>query len=282
MAKNTGKDYEILVQGIFQMLVDQQSVPNVTVKRNVTLQGLTGNTHQIDVYWEFRLADVVYKTVVQCKNWSSRVKQEQVLAFNSVLQDIPGQPRGIMVTSTGVQSGAERFAKSHGIVVYHLRSPDDAFWKGKLRRIVVNLHFAHPSITDVRPIIDEDWAKKVKQERGIDRFTVKIEGYPKDLQLVDSHGAPIGTVDDVLDGLVPAHYDEAPPEQKQIQFASDTFLIVQGGDVDRLKIKGLLATVAQTTSTDTKVALDGADFVKYVLTDLTNGGERIIRPEDVK
>jgi hypothetical protein len=40
----------------------------------VTLQGKL-TKHQIDVYWEFRIGDVVYRTVVQAKDWSKPVDQ---------------------------------------------------------------------------------------------------------------------------------------------------------------------------------------------------------------
>jgi hypothetical protein len=114
-----GIPYEILVQSIFQEIHDQQSVHTIRVKHDITLQGID-TTHQIDVYWEFSLGGIVYRTIVQARDWKSEIKKEHVLAFKGVLEDIPGQPRGIIITRTGFQRGAKAIAKAHGIKLYLL------------------------------------------------------------------------------------------------------------------------------------------------------------------
>src|ERR1700680_825353 len=99
------REYELLVQEIFQQLLNQSSVPNILVQHDVAKQGLE-TTHQIDVYWEFTLADITHRIVVQAKNWAKRVDKGELLKFESVLRDLPGQPLGIMVTAQGYQKGA--------------------------------------------------------------------------------------------------------------------------------------------------------------------------------
>ncbi len=132
MSKNTGIPYEILTQQIFQALHDQDRVKNIKVQHNVELQGKTLK-HQIDVYWEYELGGVVYRAVVQAKDWATQaVTQNQLLAFKAILEDLPGQPRGIFVTRTGYQSGAKDFAKANGIVLYELREPTAQDLDGKV------------------------------------------------------------------------------------------------------------------------------------------------------
>lgn len=92
---NTGKQFEILTQHLFSELISQQLVSNVEVQHNVVIQGKL-LSHQIDVYWEFEVADIKYRTVVQAKDWMSPVPQGELLKFKSVLDDLPGQPRGIL------------------------------------------------------------------------------------------------------------------------------------------------------------------------------------------
>jgi hypothetical protein len=41
--KNTGLSYELLVQGIFQAINDQEQVANLIVERDKTLQGKTNS-----------------------------------------------------------------------------------------------------------------------------------------------------------------------------------------------------------------------------------------------
>jgi len=119
---NTGQPYEILVQAIFQTIHDQEEVATLVVERNKTLQGKT-TAHQIDVYWKFEKGGIPYEAIVQAKDWRSRVKLGQLLEFKGVLDDLPGQPRGIFVTRSGYQRGAKDFAAAHGIILYELDAP---------------------------------------------------------------------------------------------------------------------------------------------------------------
>ena len=119
---NTGKPYEILVQAIFQAIHDQEEVATLIIERNKTLQGKT-TPHQIDVYWNFEKGGIPYEAIVQAKDWQSRVKLGQLLEFKGVLDDLPGQPRGIFVTRSGYQRGAKTFAAAHGIILYELNEP---------------------------------------------------------------------------------------------------------------------------------------------------------------
>lgn len=123
MSDKTGKPYENLTQVIFQSIHDQTEIPNLKVERNVSLQGKTAR-HQIDVYWKFEAGGVPHEVIVQAKDWQKPVDQLHLLAFSKILDDLPGQPRGIFVTRTGYQQGAKEFGLAHGILLYELREAD--------------------------------------------------------------------------------------------------------------------------------------------------------------
>jgi hypothetical protein len=116
----TGKSYENLVQVIFQLILQQKDFPNVSVERNVILRGKT-TSHQIDIYWKFEVGGVPHEVIVQAKDWSTPVKKGQLLQFKEVLDDLPGQPRGIFVTRSRYQKGAKDYALAHGILLYGLK-----------------------------------------------------------------------------------------------------------------------------------------------------------------
>jgi hypothetical protein len=115
-----GLAYEQLVQGVFQEILGQNHADTIAVEHDVVVKG-ESTFHQIDVRWRFKLAGITYTTVVQAKNCESRISQAAVLAFRAVLDDISGQPRGVMVTRVGYQRGALAVAKSHGIRLFTLR-----------------------------------------------------------------------------------------------------------------------------------------------------------------
>ena len=117
--KNTGIRYEQLVQAIFQAIHDQEEVATINVEQNKTLEGKTV-PHDVDVYWKFEKGGIVYETIVQAKDWQSPVKKGQLIEFKGVLDDLPGQVRGVFVTRTGYQKGAKDFAAAHKIILYEL------------------------------------------------------------------------------------------------------------------------------------------------------------------
>ena len=120
MADKTGKHYETLTQVVFQIILNDTEVKNIEVRRNIRLQGIT-RKHQIDVHWKFELGGVTHEAIVQAKDWKKPISQLHLLAFESILRDLPGQPRGICVTRSTFQSGARDFALKHGILLYELK-----------------------------------------------------------------------------------------------------------------------------------------------------------------
>ena len=118
--KETGIPYELIVRAIFQEIHDQQQVRTISVEHNVIVQGKLSR-HQIDVRWLFELGGITYNTIVQAKNWGSRIKQEHVHTHSMTsLKTSPAKSRGVMVTRTGFQAGAKTLADKHGIKLYLL------------------------------------------------------------------------------------------------------------------------------------------------------------------
>ena len=229
---NTGKPYEALTERVFRRLLTQEGLC-VNVRRDTTIQG-KATAHQIDVSFDFVVGPTKYLTIVQCKDWASAVKQEQVLAFQTVLQDIPGQPRGIMVSRSGFQEGARTFARHHGIELYELRDPKDEDWDGLIRTVEIQLTFISPHFRDVRLNPDIVWMRRecdrlqIPYGSGlqvtIDPARLKFHyesGPPCDLRkLMQSHG-PSGVCDwtpvafDLPDPLL-ADLPEGPIPQVRI------------------------------------------------------------------
>jgi hypothetical protein len=94
--KNTGIPYEIALQQIFQEIHDREPGRTIKVEQNVAVKGRSVD-HQIDLLWKFTIAGIDHLTIVQAKDWNQAIKQESVLAFRAILDDIPGQPRGVIV-----------------------------------------------------------------------------------------------------------------------------------------------------------------------------------------
>lgn len=137
---NTGKPYELLVKQLIEGLskIQGKDISDVKVEHDVDLQGNTQYTdgslskHQIDVFWQFRLAGTLYQIVIQAKNLQRRIELSQVLTLCCVLRDLPAHHQGLIITTKGFQKSALEFGQAHGIQLCLLREPNDIdFPRGK-------------------------------------------------------------------------------------------------------------------------------------------------------
>jgi len=76
--KNTGKEYELFVRDVQQILLNIEGRETITVEQNKVLYDRIGNPRQFDVYWEFKIGGYLYKTVIECKDYSSSISIEKI------------------------------------------------------------------------------------------------------------------------------------------------------------------------------------------------------------
>jgi hypothetical protein len=300
--KNTGRPYELLAQAIWQALNDQEGVTNVKVQCNVTLQGnLT--SHEIDVYWEFERSGVTYRTVVQAKDWVNPVKQEQLIAFKKVLEDLPGQPRGIFVTRTGYQRGALQVAKATGIELFELRQvegekslpnlkamvgdwvvgraeirsftvPDE---KGGTREeLVLGTHMTvfHPVRSNMTVEMDSKWFNEDPVGQQIDKS--KISFAPRVLSefvLHDSAGEQYSTLQQVVnDEVAIMKADKIDTKHIIHRFEKDTFFKPDSPEIPPVKINAIAFDIL-IEKTERPAHFTLKNFVKFVLRRIPDGTE---------
>lgn len=163
----TGKPYELFTRAVWEQIVNKDSVEPIEVQHNVDLVGRSGESHQIDVYWRFRYAGTEHSVVVEARDRSRRVEKAHVAAFVAILADLPGRPKGFMVSSKGFQAGAIGFAKTHDICLYELRPINDSDWKGLIRAIRIDYAIFAPHFYPRGVEFDHDAARAMLRESGI-------------------------------------------------------------------------------------------------------------------
>jgi Restriction endonuclease len=249
--KNTGLSYELVVQGIFQAIHKQEEVGNLVVERNKTLKGKT-TSHQIDVYWKFEQAGISYETVVQVKDWKNPVKLGQLIEFKGVLDDLPGQPRGVFVTRTGYQKGAKQFAAAHDIILYALSEPAKRpntqitplgwiVYKAEFRTFRVpsknpdeglidelamglNTRVFQPVYSNFVFQIDSPWCEKNLPD--VDRSQIELNTLPNaEVIFYDQKRAPASNLDEIVRQELAIMKNETL-DRKRVDhvFSGDTFL----------------------------------------------------------
>ena len=120
---NPNIEYEKFTQEIYQELVNADVLKTTKVQHNVKLKGRSGQEHQIDVYWEYEIADTKHKVAIECKNYNKTVAIGKVRDFYGVLCDL-NNVSGIMVTKVGFQKGSKEYASEYGISLKELRTPN--------------------------------------------------------------------------------------------------------------------------------------------------------------
>lgn len=271
MAKNTGKSYEILTQSIFEEILNYQevntkAVNTIKVEHDITIQGRS-TTHQIDVSWEFEVGGIKYRTLVQCKDRETLVKKGELLTFKAVLDDIPGQPRGVFVTRTGYQSGASEVAKSNGILLYELREPTVQDFGG-IHTVQMNLTILEPQVVGLKVDVDQKWAAEEKQRRGIPASEV-IKTTMKIRRFEDELGHTRVTLNELVTSLAEG-VQEGPPQTCRHEFTSPTYIRTGSQAFPMMKINAIEFTIVLEESADVSHILL-KDLVGVILCDVLGG-----------
>lgn len=120
------KEYELFVKNLHEKILEKDGFEDIEIQHNIKLEGKSGATHQIDVFWNQKIDNKDVKICIECKNWKSTVTQGDILKFKGVLDDI-GNAKGIFVTKRGFQSGACKVAKYYGISLIRANSIDNEY-----------------------------------------------------------------------------------------------------------------------------------------------------------
>lgn len=194
-----GTEYELFVKQVYEKILATE-LPECKVRHNVILIGRGGIEHQIDVYWEFTVGGITYRTAVECKDYNSRVSKQKIAAFRTILDDIGGI-HGIYATKVGYQSGAKDLAKQYGIELLEIRHPEEKDWKDCIRQ--VNIRFVVQSVANLKPMVSIDSSRIDRENPPIrdgEEFTIELS---TNRLTYESMEPAIGaeTVQDLIKGL---------------------------------------------------------------------------------
>lgn len=118
---NTGSNFESYVQYIYSTLLNL-SGEKTQVSRRSTFKLPTGDSYEIDVYYEFVMVGVRHRVAIECKDWKRPVDQGKILEFHQKIKNIGNDIIGIVVSRSGYQTGVKAVAARHNI---SLLTPED-------------------------------------------------------------------------------------------------------------------------------------------------------------
>lgn len=112
--KNTGKDFESYVQYVYSTLLNLRG-EKTQVSRRTTFKLPTGDSYELDVYYEFMRAGIRHRVAIECKDWKRPVDQGKILEFHQKIKNIGNDVIGVVVSRSGYQAGVEMVAARHNI-----------------------------------------------------------------------------------------------------------------------------------------------------------------------
>lgn len=109
-----GQEWESYIHYIYSTLLNLRG-EKIQVSRNTTFVLPSGETYEIDVYYEFYKAGVRHRVAIECKDWRRPVSQGQLLEFHQKIKNIGNELIGVVVSRSGFQAGSDKVALRHGL-----------------------------------------------------------------------------------------------------------------------------------------------------------------------
>ena len=265
-----GITYESIAKAVFERIHSEASGITVEVEHLARVEGVT-TRHVVDVLWKFRVGGISYTAVVQCKNWNTRVKQEDVFAFKAILADIPGQPRGIIVSRSGLQAGARRVAKASGIVVFQLGPApkpgivlSDYGWAtyaiNKKLQIELTVFNPRVDLTCTVPLGSDISSEALFRPLALSQQL-----------LFDEHGRSVGSMRDIVADMAGTLRNSGQLSGiRTHEFAAPTYMRYEAGG-PQLRILSVTANISITPEPQAPIPLLPPGFVRFMLRNLETG-----------
>jgi len=298
---NTGIAFEVLVRQIFQKIVDADAERTIQVRQNVTLQGKHAK-HQIDVYWEFEHPKgIVYRTVVQVKDWNKPIYQGELLKFKGVLDDLPGQPKGVVVTRSGYQQGAADYAKAHGILLFELSEWRSASqprlslttlgsarmevmgnWDPEKREVlslVLKTTSFEPKITNQKIQSDSAWLGNLSADVAavLNGFIINYR-LPTEVSFYDEKGNIVTTLDQIYRGAIKdMEKSQSVFRELSNSFEEPTFVSTGIASIPRMKVTKPSADITIEAGEPRYVPFEVPNIANFVFRNLTDGSTHLIQ-----
>lgn len=96
-----------------------KDLTNFEAKHDVQLSAYDG-TYQIDVKVTFEVLNCDFVILIECKRHSNPIKRETVQILHDKIRST-GAHKGIIFSTSDFQSGAEDYARAHGIALIRVR-----------------------------------------------------------------------------------------------------------------------------------------------------------------
>lgn len=111
-------EFELFCLETLKAYAEKEKLNDFTIKHNQKIKSDDG-IYQIDVLAEYTALGTKNTILIECKKYRNSVKKEVVNALQAKLQSL-GAQKGIIISTSGFQSGAVQYAEKHGIALWQV------------------------------------------------------------------------------------------------------------------------------------------------------------------
>lgn len=175
---STSSDYEMLILALLNQEINGLSgIEVVEMSRDVSMTGLSGYTHQIDVLYRMKIWLTELLVLVECKQYEKHVGVDDLLEFKSRLEDLRAH-KGVFVTSSGYQRGAIEFARANRIALLVVNATKELAVLYSLRRMSEKERTLEQleDLQEVYQTSKSGYSNRVTSDENFEHVVVQHEG----------------------------------------------------------------------------------------------------------
>ena len=257
MPKLDWKSYEELVKDIYEQLGSASGVKILGYGMSCKYKGKSGVEHQIDVLTSHSDGIHDYLTDIECKYWDQHINKDTVMKVEAIVEDC-NFSKGIVVSKLGFTPDAVQYAKHVGVGLVELREMTDEDWKGRIRKIEVNIIAHYPELTQVHVELENDALKQ-----GI--LKGKISGNAQLIFIQYPTGIKVSLAQFIEDGFFKEllQKEDKVPFSKSYTFDKGSAMTYQElGKTYGLKAIHLTGEMRSISQTD---VIEGSNQIEYYM-----------------
>lgn len=114
----TPTEFEIFCMDTLKAYAEKEGLKEFKIEHNKKIETYD-STYQIDVFAEYIALGCNHKVVIECKHQGDSIKRAIVTDLYTKIQSM-GAQKGILISTSGFQKGAVRFAGAHGIALWQI------------------------------------------------------------------------------------------------------------------------------------------------------------------
>ncbi|TGL45996.1 restriction endonuclease [Leptospira perdikensis] len=275
---NTGKDYELFVKSLQQAILNSESVAtqkNIVIEVNKKLIDDCQIEREFDLYWEYELGGLIYKTIIECKDYNSKISVDKIDALIGKVRDLP-DIKAVFATKQGYQSGAQKKAARNKIELLIVREQNDTDWRDSegrplIKKIIINMFICLPaSINHFLPTVDSKWLEENNKQNIDSSFS--LTGLDKDIIIEDIGRSDKYSLYDLSYRLSNIDGKRIGTFEEPINF-DNAFLIYKEL---KLKIKSILLNYSIHKPIENPIEIDFSKELEGVIEYLERGKKKTI------